>query len=181
MGFLKDFIGQAATQLKQASPVQAGAARVAGRGPARRAGEGGLDFMSALHAHRHWKIRLADYVRSGSRDRMDYRAVGRDDRSELGQWIHGDARRRWGHLPSFGLLRSTHALFHLAAGHIVLLHHQGRTAEALRLMRGGEYPRQSLKVMGLLGALYDESVRLPERAASPGAAKRPPLRGSLAA
>ncbi len=28
MGFLKDFIGQAATQLKQASPVQAGAARV---------------------------------------------------------------------------------------------------------------------------------------------------------
>ena len=141
MGFLKDFIGQAATQLKQASPVQAGAARVAGRGPARRAGEGGLDFMSALHAHRHWKIRLADYVRSGSRDRMDYREVGRDDRSELGQWIHGDARRRWGHLPSFGLLRSTHALFHLAAGHIVLLHHQGRTAEALRLMRGGEYPR----------------------------------------
>ena len=141
MGFLKDFIGQAATQLKQASPVQAGAARVAGRGPARRAGEGGLDFMSALHAHRHWKIRLADYVRSGSRDRMDYREVGRDDRSELGQWIHGDARRRWGHLPSFGLLRSTHALFHLAAGHIVLVHHQGRTAEALRLMRGGEYPR----------------------------------------
>ena len=43
-------------------------------------------------------------------------------------------------------------------------------------------PMVDLQVeMGLLGALYDESVRLPERAASPGAAKRPPLRGSLAA
>ena len=39
------------------------------------------------------------------------------------------------------------------------MHQNGQRAEALALLRSGEYTRLSLKVMGLLGALADESAR----------------------
>lgn len=171
MGFLNGFIGQAATHLQlltPARPVLSGLASVG-----RRANRGGLDFMSAVHAHRHWKIRFSSYVQGGVGEALDHQSVYRDDQSELGQWIHGEAAHKFGHLPSFGQLRTTHALFHQAAGHIVELHQDGNSAEALQLLRGGEYPRQSLRVMGLLGALYDESKHWSERgAAKLSAAKR---------
>ena len=167
MSFLNGLLGQAATHLRSFAPPRPVAMGLAGFG--RKAHRGGMDFMSAVHAHRHWKIRLSDYVQRGVGDALDARVVSRDDQSALGQWIYGDAAFKFGHLPSFGQLRDTHALFHQAAGRIVQLHHDGDAAQATRLLRGGEYPRQSLRVMGLLGALHDEATR---RTAGLSAAKR---------
>ncbi len=172
MGLLNGFIEQAATHLKSLTPARPVVGRLAGHGIGRKGNASELDFMSAVHAHRHWKIRLSDYVQRGLGEALDHRLISRDDQSELGRWIHGDAGFKFGHLPSFSQLRTTHAQFHLAAGRIVQLHQQGDCAEALQLMRGGEYPRQSLRVMGLLGALYDESVRRTDHTVGLSAAKR---------
>ena len=117
---------------------------------------GGLDFVSAIHAHQHWKTRLSNYVRNESSEKLDYRAICRDDQCVLGKWINGEASVRFGNLPSFGELKVTHGLFHLAAGRVVQLHDEDKSADAMQQLRQGDYPRHSIKVMGLLSSLYTE-------------------------
>ena len=119
---------------------------------------GGLDFASAIQAHRHWKSRLALYVSNESNEKLNYRVICRDDQCVLGQWINGRGAEEFGHLPSFGELKVSHGQFHLAAGRIVQLHDQKQTNEAAQLLRQGDYPRHSIKVMGLIGALYTEVI-----------------------
>ena len=117
---------------------------------------GGLDFVSAIHAHQHWKTRLQSYVRNESTEKLDYRLICRDDQCVLGKWINGEASDKFGNLPSFGELKVTHGMFHLAAGRIVQLHDENKSVEAMQHLRQGDYPRHSIKVMGLLSALYGE-------------------------
>ena len=117
---------------------------------------GGLDFVSAIQAHQNWKSRLTHYLRDDSSERLDYRVVCRDDQCVLGKWIHEEGASKFGHLPSFGELKVSHGQFHLAAGKIVQLHDERKTEEAQQQLKNGDYPRHSIKVMGLLGALYQE-------------------------
>lgn len=127
----------------------------------------GLDFIAAVRAHRVWKLELTRRLRTADALRLDPILIAQERRSALGKWLYGDAQRRFGHLPAFGPLKIAHALFHEAAGEIVQLHCAGEKTEAEQLLRHGEYPRQSLKVMGLLGALHDEAARDALRAARP--------------
>ena len=117
---------------------------------------GGLDFASAIRAHREWKVRLQKYLTNESLEKLDARSICRDDQCALGKWVNGSAASEFGHLPSFGELKVSHGQFHLAAGRIVQLHDEKRTEEAAQLLRHGDYSRHSIKVMGLLSSLYIE-------------------------
>ena len=154
MGFLNGFMGDAKAQLKALTAAGSAAKRRAGQDdgcePVR------LDFISAICAHRQWKSCLND---TQSDEQLDAESVGRGDRSVVGQWLYGEASLRFGKLPSFEKLLDTHSQFHKEAARIAQMHQNGQRAEALTLLRSGEYTRLSLKVMGLLGALADESAR----------------------
>ena len=117
---------------------------------------GGLDFASAIRAHREWKVRLQKYLTNESLEKLDARTICRDDQCALGKWVNGRAASEFGHLPSFGELKVAHGQFHLAAGRIAQLHDEHRTEEAAQLLRHGDYSRHSIKVMGLLSSLYIE-------------------------
>ncbi|QIL80468.1 hypothetical protein G7047_11560 [Diaphorobacter sp. HDW4A] len=126
---------------------------------------GGLDFASAIQAHRNWKNRLGKYLGNESDEQLNYRVICRDDQCVLGKWINGRGADDFGHLPSFGELKVCHGLFHLAAGRIVQLHDDKHTQEAQQLLRHGDYSRYSIKVMGLLSTLYVEVSDTQPRAA----------------
>lgn len=159
MGFLSGFVGPAAAHPKPFGAPNANAAgQDMARGRLTTAGLG-LDFVSAVRAHRAWKMELSKRLRTLTAPRLDDKLIAQDNRSVLGQWLHGEALHRFGHLPSFAQLRHVHALFHQAAARAVQLHYGGQAAEADQLLRQGEYPRHSLKIMGLLGALHDEAAR----------------------
>lgn len=117
---------------------------------------GGLDFASAIQAHRNWKNRLGKYLSDESDEKLNYRVICRDDQCVLGKWINGQGADDFGHLPSFGELKVSHGQFHLAAGRIVQMHDDKQTEEAQQLLRHGDYSRHSIKVMGLLSSLYIE-------------------------
>ena len=126
---------------------------------------GGLDFASAIQAHRNWKNRLGKYLSDESDEKLNYRVICRDDQCVLGKWINGQGADDFGHLPSFGELKVSHGQFHLAAGRIVQLHDDKQTEEAQQLLRHGDYSRHSIKVMGLLSSLYVEVSDSQPRAA----------------
>ncbi|QIL80467.1 hypothetical protein G7047_11555 [Diaphorobacter sp. HDW4A] len=117
---------------------------------------GGLDFASAIRVHREWKVRLHKYISNESLEKLDATRICRDDQCALGKWINGSGAGEFGHLPSFGGLKVAHGQFHLAAGRIVQLHDDQHTDEAAQMLRHGDYSRHSIKVMGLLSALYIE-------------------------
>lgn len=116
----------------------------------------GLDFAAAMQEHRQWKERLQGYLQSQPRDRLDHRALCRDDQCALGQWINGAGAAGFGHLPSFGELKASHGMFHQSVGRVVQLHMERRTSEALQELNSGEFSHQAARLSDLLSALYVE-------------------------
>ena len=115
----------------------------------------GLNFVTAIAAHRAWKARLSDYITSPSTsEKLEYRSVCRDNRCELGQWIHGSGGKDYGHLPVFNQLQIRHRQFHVEAGAIVRQVDKGNLKLAQTLLLHGDYSKYSLDVQELISALF---------------------------
>jgi hypothetical protein len=113
----------------------------------------GLDFQAAIRAHHDWKLRLDELLQGSAREALDPVAACRDDLCDLGQWIYGEGRRIFGHLPLFEDLRLRHADFHLVAGEVVHGVRAGRDAHARQLM-DDDYARASHQVQARLAELF---------------------------
>jgi methyl-accepting chemotaxis protein len=74
-----------------------------------------VNWDDAVKAHAAWKMRLSAYIRNPDKS-IDPAVVGRDDRCPLGQWLHGDAKKRLSILPEYRTLIAEHARFHRAVG-----------------------------------------------------------------
>jgi methyl-accepting chemotaxis protein len=115
----------------------------------------GLNFGTAIEAHRQWKMRLQAVIESRSREKLDPMVVCRDDRCDLGDWIHGEGGRQFGAEPQFADLRRKHAYFHVCAGRILSLAQSGQTDLAMAEMSpGGEFARASWEVVGDLASMF---------------------------
>lgn len=114
----------------------------------------GLDFVSAIEAHRNWKIRLKDYINGVSHEHLDHTVICRDNQCALGKWIHSDAAVFVSHLPAFHELKTTHAKFHLAAGEIVEAVSKNQKDKALNLLNEGEYNTHSSRTQTQIARLF---------------------------
>ena len=87
-----------------------------------------LEIGHAVAAHREWKSRLVEAARSGRWEGSAVEAE-RDDRCELGRWIHraGPEMRAE---TAWALVRDMHESFHREAAEVVTLIHQGNLNEA---------------------------------------------------
>lgn len=79
----------------------------------------GLNMREALDAHIAWTHRLEARIKGHNDEPLDVRVVAADDRCALGEWIHNDARERFGGMTEYEDLKSIHAAFHLKAGEIL--------------------------------------------------------------
>lgn len=93
-----------------------------------------ITFSDAINAHRAWKMRLQESLAGNSPVPVVLDDICRDDRCELGIWLHGAGRRRYGGLHSFDELIARHAYFHELAGHVVKLAQAGQEKLAQRLL-----------------------------------------------
>lgn len=94
-----------------------------------------MDFDSAIAAHGEWKHKLAKYLQKPDRS-LDPGKVGRDDACPLGQWIHGEAGKRFATLPELTVLRAEHARFHREAASIVKRADAGENVSGLVALGG---------------------------------------------
>jgi len=109
-----------------------------------------MNVNGAINAHVAWKQRLADYL-EGKGDALDPAVVGRDDRCELGQWIHAEAPKRSADA-DFGALRAQHADFHKRAAAVIETRRRGDEAGARQLF-AGEYVTAANMVIRTLGKM----------------------------
>jgi hypothetical protein len=112
------------------------------------------DGKTAIDSHLKWKERLHDHIAGRSTEPLDAQAITRDDLCSLGQWIKSEGVKTFGGTPAFEHLRSVHARFHAAAGHIVALNAVGNAAEALHQLEEGAYAQASDEVTSALVDLF---------------------------
>lgn len=131
----------------------------------------GLDIQAAVAAHRQWKQQLQAQLRSpaaappvGGVPALDREQVCRDDRCDLGRWIHGRGRARLGTFPGFTELLAHHRMFHHVAGNVLALQAAGEHAAARRMLHD-QFEDYSQRVT--------EDLRLLQRVASETDLPRP--------
>lgn len=115
-----------------------------------------LDVKHAIDSHVRWRLRIEDFLRGNSIERLSAEKVGATDQCELGQWLHGDGQARYGHLDLFTELATAHELLHKHSGFILNLAAQGKREEALSHLLAVEYSRATAKVKHLLAKIYVE-------------------------
>lgn len=115
----------------------------------KKGGCGEMNFDVAVQAHAKWKAKLAAYIAKPDRT-LNAAEVGKDDRCDLGKWLHGKGQR-FGHLAEFAQLVEDHAHFHAAAGEIIRKADAGQIAQG-ELALGGrsEYAKVSTAVVASL-------------------------------
>ncbi len=132
-----------------------------------------INLDNAIKAHADWrsKLRLA----SQQNEKLDADTVGRDDCCELGKWLHGAGKSKYGHKPTFVSLLGEHRVFHQEAGKVARGINQGIGAERTDKMLASEtgFSRASNTVTRLIVQIKKEisGASSSPRLQSPKAAK----------
>jgi methyl-accepting chemotaxis protein len=94
-----------------------------------------MDLTDAVNAHTDWKVRLRGAI--SDRSTLDLDAIASDDRCDLGRWLHGASREKYGALPAHRDCVIAHAGFHRCAAEVAALINAGEYARAERLLAAG--------------------------------------------
>lgn len=119
----------------------------------------GLDFKAAIDAHMAWKVRLERCLENDNEEKLEVATVSRDDRCELGVWIHGAGGRDFGHLREFQEMKLRHSQFHLCAGDVLSCCLAGDKEGAAQKLRSRDYTRASERVKLHLARLYVQATQ----------------------
>ena len=105
------------------------------------------EITAAIGAHGRWKAVLLAAIESGTLDTPVDR-IERDDDCTFGVWLGGDSFSP-ADLESreYQVVKALHADFHRAAAKVARLAHEGKQAEARKLMAyGGEFVESSARL-----------------------------------
>lgn len=94
----------------------------------------GLHFSQAIEAHHAWKQRVLDTLSGDGCELLDAAEARRSDRCILGQWINGQARQQYHHLPEYAAVVRAHTKFHLAASAALVASHAENHEEVGRIL-----------------------------------------------
>lgn len=73
-----------------------------------------MNFESAVHAHVEWKMKLRSAIKAQTE--LDEETIAKDNCCRLGQWLHGEAKVKYGRLAAYQEWLAAHAAFHREAG-----------------------------------------------------------------
>ena len=91
-----------------------------------------MNAKEILASHKNWKDRLR--IAMATRQPFDLDVVCSDKHCEFGQWIYGEGKQRFGHLPEYEICRQQHALFHQVAETVAALINEGHLLEADKIL-----------------------------------------------
>jgi chemoreceptor zinc-binding protein len=93
-----------------------------------------MDLAGAIQKHTEWKLKFRSAIEN--HETMDVATIARDDRCELGKWLRGDGKLRFGSLQSHAACVARHAAFHAEAGKIAQAINAKRYAAAEAMLDG---------------------------------------------
>ncbi len=94
-----------------------------------------MDLDCAIGKHAEWKMKFRSAI--SKQEMMDAASISKDNCCELGKWLHGDARTKFGRLASHAKCVQEHAAFHAEAGKVAAAINAKKYAEAEAMLGGG--------------------------------------------
>jgi hypothetical protein len=116
-----------------------------------------MDLDNAISKHAQWKIQLRSAIYK--QEALHAENIAQDNLCELGKWLHGDGKEKFGSLTSYYTCVVTHAAFHTEASRVATVINAKRFAEAEAMLEGGKpYALASSAVMSAILALKAEAA-----------------------
>ncbi len=116
-----------------------------------------MNLDSAISAHVEWKAKLRSALTS--QWQLDAATISKDDFCPLGQWLHGEAKQKYGRLGSYRESVGAHAAFHREAGKIAALINKKKYEAAGAALEGGcPYSAASRALVAAIDALKKEAA-----------------------
>ncbi|TRW92777.1 methyl-accepting chemotaxis protein [Candidatus Methylobacter oryzae] len=162
-------IKQKALPVKMASPTNKLGAPVAEIKAIENVEEITVELDNALHKHAEWKVKFRTALEH--HDKMDVATISKDNCCHFGQWLHGHAKSRLGHLDSFSDCMSHHAAFHIEAGKVAQAINEDRRHEVNAMLNPGSAFTEKSSAVGVAIMRLKKDV---VAAAKPAVAKSPP-------
>ena len=94
-----------------------------------------MDLTNAVGKHSEWKTKFR--VAISKQENMDAATIGKDNCCELGKWLHGEGKSKFGHLASHGDCILRHAAFHVEAGKVANAINAKKFTEAEAMINSG--------------------------------------------
>nr|WP_326530804.1 methyl-accepting chemotaxis protein [Rhodoferax sp.] len=112
----------------------------------------GLNLEKVIAAHGQWKTKFRAAI--SRRETLDAKTIARDDCCELGKWLYGAAKNRFGSHPRFVELVGEHKTFHKEAGMVALAINEKKFDKASRMIEhGSAFAEASISTTNAIGAL----------------------------
>ena len=106
-----------------------------------------MDLSKAIEKHAAWKIKFRSAI--ANKETMDAAGIGSDHGCDLGSWLHGEGKTRFGALTSHANCVGRHASFHAEAGRVARAINARRYAEAEAMMGSGTPYGEASSAVGL--------------------------------
>jgi methyl-accepting chemotaxis protein len=115
-----------------------------------------MDLDSAIQKHAEWKMKFRTAM--SQHETMDAATIAKDNCCELGKWLHGEAKTKFGKLSSHSGCVTSHAAFHLEAGKVAQAINAKKYVEAENMLGNGTpYANASNVVAGAIMKLKKEA------------------------
>ncbi len=106
-----------------------------------------MDLNHAIDRHAEWKIKFRRAI--SGHETMDAATISKDNACELGKWLHGEAKAKFGKNDAFAECVSKHAAFHVEAGRVAQSINQKKFAEAEAMLNPGTSYANASSAVGL--------------------------------
>ncbi len=94
-----------------------------------------MDLEHAVQMHAAWKTKFRAAISND--ESMDVATISKDNCCEVGKWLHGEAKTRFGNLSGFRECVPKHAAFHVEAGKVASAINSKKHAEAEAMLGSG--------------------------------------------
>lgn len=94
-----------------------------------------MDLDLAIATHTEWKTRLLAAITNN--ETLDTATIAKDNCCDLGKWLHGDSKSRFGTLASHASCIDKHAKFHIEASKVAAAINTRKYAHAQTMLEPG--------------------------------------------
>lgn len=91
-----------------------------------------MDLLSAKQNHFLWKLKFQAAIKEHTE--LDVTTISSDNCCELGKWLYGDAKLKFGLMKSYTECLQTHTAFHIAAGKVAEMINEKRYEDAEKML-----------------------------------------------
>lgn len=94
-----------------------------------------MDLDSAIQKHAEWKVKFRSAITK--HEQMDVATISKDNCCELGKWLYGEAKAKYGNLQSHADCIKKHSAFHIESGKVAAAINAKKYAEAEAMLNVG--------------------------------------------